>query len=1107
MSSQQDLISAIAALNNQRELLGDDVVNLAIAPLQAQLDAFRSQGWADFAEQRLKQVSVLFADIVGSTQMARQLDPEETQSILDGALKQLSDIIDRFHGRVLQYAGDSLLAAFGADDAYEEDPENAVRAGLACLEASRQIADDVLHRFGLEGFDLRVGINTGRVLIGGGVDADNSIRGLTVHIAARMEQQAPPGGLRISHYCFRHVRGIFDVTEQPPIDIKGLDEPLKTYLVHSAKPRAFHNLQRGIDGVETQMIGRQVELGHLQQQFQALFDDTVPPAPRVVTIVAEAGIGKSRLLYEFENWADTQPYSYYLFKGRSQPTARQQPYGLLYNILAWRLQLSEGDDIRHTREQFCSRLQPLFSTEEMLSVEMLGQLIGLDFSHNPKLAALLDDPQKIRRRGLHCAAEVLRRLYRSGDPILLIVDDLHWADTDSLNFLDYLLKANNDIPMLLLALARPELYRHRPAWPVCQNTLRIDLQALNHQHSQQLATTLLQRLDMIPSDLLKLVTDSADGNPFYMEELVKMMIDDGAIISDIEQWRLVPQKLDNIQVPDSLTGVLQARLDALNAQQRATLQLASVIGFMFWDNTLATIEPDSLKYLPELVQRELIIQQPGSRFEGAQKYSFQHHILHKVTYLSLLKTHRENFHAAVAGWYESLANKRGSDFPGITAYHYECANNWARAVEFYAQAAQQAAARHSGDATLNYVQRALPHLTPADLKLRWSLLEAREKILSLQHDRKAHEADLDALLETAQQLADEPRIAEAILRRASAICDAGDYQQAEQSAIRAFQRAQACQQSDIAAQAKEIQAMCLRRMGNFPDARQAAENGLTLARLASNPQIEGRLITNLAALCAESGDLAQCFQLDRKYLDIVLNLQDKVGESNAYNTLGDNYLRIGDYDRAEACFEQSISIARSIGYSIGECVVQLNLAIIANLKQRFPNAIELAQQALKIAIQGEFRDLQAATHLQLGQALTETGEFEAAHEALQQAIELFEANSGEHLAMEVFAALARLSLQQGNLTEAHIQVVKVLDFLQQGGSLDGTEEPILIRLTVYQVLQQAGDARAGPFLQQTRQLLQQRADKITDNQLRHAFLNQVPHNRAILQASEQSDTD
>ena len=242
-------------------MLGDAVVDAGIGPLREKLVALN--GRLSATSQQLKYVTVLFTDVADSTQLSQHLDAEDMYAVMNGVLHRLATVIERFGGRVLSLMGDGLAAAFGAEASREDDPEQAVRAGLALLDEAKVYGQEIAQRFGIEGFAIRVGINTGQVLVGSGSEVDNTVIGRSVNLAARMEQAAPVGGIRISHDTYRHVRGVFDVAAEPPLQVKGSTEPIRTYLVHRAKPRAFRVMAQGIEGIETRMLGREAELKQL----------------------------------------------------------------------------------------------------------------------------------------------------------------------------------------------------------------------------------------------------------------------------------------------------------------------------------------------------------------------------------------------------------------------------------------------------------------------------------------------------------------------------------------------------------------------------------------------------------------------------------------------------------------------------------------------------------------------------------------------------------------------------------------------------------------------------------------------------------------------------
>ena len=643
-SAAEQIATAITALDAQRELLGDAVVDTALAPLRRELAALQSPA---AGAQQLKQVSVLFVDVVGSTAMGQSLDPETIHVVMDSALEHFTAVVEAHGGRVLQYTGDGMLAAFGTEATSEDDVEAAIRAGLGIVEQAAQHAPRVRQRHGVPDFNVRAGVHTGRVLLGGGVDAEGSIRGSTVNVAARMEQSAPPGGLRISHDSWRHVRGLFEFDAQPPIEVKGVARPVRSWLVLRPLPRLTRRGPRGIEGLTTPMVGRDTELGLLHGRLQRAI---ATRRAHAVTVVGEAGLGKSRLLAEFERGLDALGVR--LLLGRAHPRSAVEPFGVLRDLLERWLGIGEAEPAASARSKLVDALAPLLAAGGEAAAHLIGQLAGFDFSDSRHVRDLIGNDAKLRERAFAAGALVLRRLGEFS-PVVLVFDDLHWTDTGSMDFLRHALVAAADVPLLMLALTRQTLYERHPDWMqgVVQHG-RIDLRPLDNALSQELAEALLARIDGAPQALRALIVDGAEGNPFYMEELVKMLIDDGVIVVEAEGWRVVADRLQVARVPPTLTGVLQARLDALTPPERLALQQSAVVGHEFWDQALAAIDAGAPALLPQLLKRELIVPRMGSDGE----YAFRHHLLHQVTYDSVLKAPKREGHAKVSAFWRVRAH-------------------------------------------------------------------------------------------------------------------------------------------------------------------------------------------------------------------------------------------------------------------------------------------------------------------------------------------------------------------------------------------------------------------------------------------------------------------
>lgn len=1112
----------MAALETQRVALGDLVVDAMLAGLRAKLAALASPPSPTEPTQTLKQVTILFLDVVGSTTLARQLDPEAVSAVMDDALSRGTTIVRAHRGRVLQYAGDNILAAFGADGAREDDAERAVHCGLALRALGKTLGAEVQARHGHPGFDVRVGLHTGGVLLGGGVDADGSIRGSAVNIAARMEQTAPPGALRISADTYAQVRGLFEVEAQEPLLVKGVEAPVQSYLVQGAKPRQFRIGTRGIEGVATRMIGRDAELEQLQAAFARLFQER---KLATVTVVAEAGIGKSRLLYEFEAWSEARPESFFLFRGRATPATNSQPYGLLRDLIAWRFQLQDDDSIEAATKKLEDGIVPLFIDSDGPDLaeghaHLLGHLIGIDLSKSRHIKGILEDPKQIRNRAFHAAAQIFRRVSASdSSPVILQLEDLHWVDGESLEFLNYLAEVDRDVPMLVLSFTRPTLFERRTGWVISQERTegihqRIDLTPLSKGYSRDLANELLKKLPEIPAALRELLTSSAEGNPFYMEELVKMLIDQGAIQTGgrDEPWKVDAQRLLVTHVPATLTGVLQARLDGLPSAEKRALQQASIAGAVFWDQALAAIDGEAAEQLPALVQRELTLPRRdaplAAQVEGLREYAFRHQVLHQVTYDTVLKRHKREGHAKVAQWLASLTEQsslRSGDLLGLAAEHFELAEDTPNAAEFHARAAEHAGQRLAHERVLAHVGKALALLgepgKPSDqAALRWRLLAAREVTLRLQAHRDEQEADLDALEQLAEALDDDRRRAEVARRRGIRALRMADWVEMEHAARQAQACATRAGDDRLRLHALRLLATARVMQGDVDAGCALALQGLEEARRLGLRDVEARLHNTLAVAAGRQGDYAKALDLERQNLLIHRETGDRINEAISQSNLGEGWLNLGDLAQARHEMDAALGLLRANGDRVIEGGTLAYLAALALWDGEETRALALARQALDIAQAAQAREEAVIAGRRLGDAEAALGRRAEARQAYEQALTLAR-EIGDAKAHDVGAGLARLALAGGDVGTALAALQPLLDHVDADGTLDGTEEPRRIELTAHQVLARAGDPRADGWLLRAHQALMVQAEAIERSggaALRQGFLQNIPHHREIV---------
>jgi class 3 adenylate cyclase/tetratricopeptide (TPR) repeat protein len=722
----EQLKHTIAEMESQRDALGDEVVDAALAPLLHKLDELVSQLEShqepipQAPMQQRKLVTLLFMDVVGSTgAIAAHLDPEDTLEIMDSALKRLAVPIEEHGGHVTRFMGDGFKAVFGAPLAREDDPEQAVRAGLDILDTSHIITDELEVQWDIQGFQVRVGVNTGLVALGGLTEAEDTVMGKPVNLAARLESAAPPGGLLISQDTYRHVRGVFDVEPLEPIEAKGFDEPVPVYQILRAKPRAFRVPTLSVEGVETRMVGRVSELTYLQDALHTAIEEG---EGQVVTICGEAGVGKSRMMYEFQNWIELLPQDVRFFQGRGRQEAQGLPYSLLRDLFTFRYQIQDDDPGSVARQKVEAGFCEIFGTNQdgQMRAHILAQLLGFDFSASLHLKGVLSDPEQLRNRGLMYLGEYFQAVSVEM-PSVIILEDIHWADDSSLDAVNLLGYHTPQLHLLIVCAARPSLFERRPHWGEgLEFHRRLNLEPLSIRESRQLVNEILHLVDQVPVELRELVVRGSEGNPFYLEELIKMLVEEGVITKGEDAWLVETYRLAQIDVPSTLAGVLQARLDSLLPEERAVLQQASVVGRQFWDRVVAHIHtsgegrPEIVpEVLTSLRSRELIYRREESAFVDTREYIFKHDLLREVTYESVLKRLRKVFHELVAVWLIEQSAERIKEYSGLIAEHLLLAGKKDQSREFFIQAGDVALASYANPEAERYFRQALA-LSPTE---------------------------------------------------------------------------------------------------------------------------------------------------------------------------------------------------------------------------------------------------------------------------------------------------------------------------------------------------------------------------------------------------------
>jgi len=1151
MPDRQQLEQAIAAQESLRGTLPDAILDATLDALRGQLATLTPPA------PRRVQATVVFMDLAGHTGMIQGLDPEEIIDVIDRALGQLAEPVTRYGGRVVRFQGDGFKAVFGLPLARENDPDNAVRAGLEIVAVANDIAATLAAERGLTGLGARVGIDTGLVLVGEGAEGADSVTGLTVNLAARLESLAEPDSVLISHHTYQHVRGVFDLQPLEPVTARGFTEPVAVYRVWRAKARSFRTRRRGVEGIQTRMIGRAAELRALQDVFYAILGDG---KARSVVVVGEAGLGKSRLLYEFENWGDLQPVNVQLYRGRARLETQSLPFGLLRDVFIFRCGIYDDDEPPAVRDKLVAGFRGLLGDgpPAEMAAHRVGHLLGYDFGASPHVQPLLGDARQLRAVALQHVASYFRAATEAM-PLVLLLEDLHWADDSSLDAIDMLLQALRDRPAMILSAARPSFYERRPDWLADRRQhQRLNLTLLAAADSSQLVDEILQHAEQVPERLRDLIVARAEGNPFYVEELIKMLIEQGVIERgggageqgsraenpDRDLWQIHLERLDAIDVPATLTGVLQARLDSLPAVERETLQRASVIGRLFWDAAVAYVgetEPAAMAALwPALGRRELVYPREETAFEGTHEYVFKHALLRDVTYESVLRRLRSHYHRRAAEWLIVAGGDRVDEFADLIAAHFGAADTPLVEAYWQARAGKHALGRFALPEAERAFDRALALLPATQAAERFDLLLERETIHHLQGRREPQAADLAELATLAAALGDPRLVAEAALRRAvyhnatgdfvSAIAIAGEaerhavvaadlprhgkahlhaghahrargeYEAAWEQFNRALDLARRAGARDVEAEALRALGVTAQEQGDIGGQRAHFEKSLALAREVGDRRSERRTLNSLGVMEENLGNYESARAFFEQSLALGREIGDRMGVGVVLGNLGVTAMDIGDTATARASLEEALSIARDTGDTIGINVWLLNLAFITATEGDTDAALVYYEEAQRGVEEVGDRSSLGYVLNGVGRVLMETGRAAEALAPLRSAIALREELAQPHLLAESRLYLAEALADSGDLAAARESLEAALPTLEASG-LETIEDTQRGLWAAYRVLIALGDDRAPAVLAQAYGELQAAAARLDDT-TRQRYLNLLPWKREIVRLVE-----
>jgi class 3 adenylate cyclase/tetratricopeptide (TPR) repeat protein len=776
-----------------------------------------------------KVVSVLFVDLVGFTATSESADPEDVRGRLRPYHARVKEETERFGGTVEKFVGDAVMAVFGAPIAHEDDPERAVNAALRILDAIQDLNDE---QPGLN-LSVRGAVNTGQALVvlnASAAEGEAMVAGDVVNTAARLQNVAPVGGIVVGATTYAATRDLFEYEELEPVSVKGKAEPVPLWHARSARRRFGVDVE---SQAKTPLIARDDELALLRSTHSRTLRDR---SPQLVTITGEPGVGKTRLTAEFRSLLDDAPELVFWRQGRSLPYGEGITYWALGEMIKGQAGILESDSPEQAAAKLTIAVGEITddSSERDWFEGSLAPLVGAG-----EATAASDREETFTAWRLFLEGIASRR------PLVLVFEDLHWADDALLSFIEHLVDWSTDVPLLVVCTARPELFERRADWGGGKrNSTTISLSPLGSEDTARLVAALLEQA-VLPAETQERLLEHAGGNPLYAEEFVRMLGDQGGLNRTFHDR--------DIRVPDTVQALIAARLDTLAPERKALLQNAAVIGKVFWGGAAASMsgadESSVRADLHELARKELVRPARASSVQGQAEYSFSHAIVRDVAYGQIPRGDRSRKHAAAAAWIERMAGERVIDHAELLAHHYEQALDLARAAGLTAEAEDL-----SGRAR-RFLELAGDRATTLDLARATAYFRRALKLFEPEDPNRAHilvkaaladpdslegDAELEEALDLYRQNGDELREGWVLVHLSNYAFIRGDGERADRLVIQAIELLERFPPGEELATAYARRAGVLAVGGRSRECRDVAKQALRVIETLGLKRIEAR---------------------------------------------------------------------------------------------------------------------------------------------------------------------------------------------------------------------------------------------------------------------------
>ncbi len=1028
MASGEPSISPSTNINMQERMLRD----LRSKMPSSMVNKFM-QGSRDLYGQR-REVTVLDVEIADFQSILRELDSETIYLAIDEIVHLLADVVYKYEGTVDKYSGNGMMALFGLPLNHENDPERSVRAALEMQYRMSQLSDHFIERYRHD-FRIQIGINTGAVIAGAMSDqrhVEYTVIGDTVHLASQLQRTASAGNTLVSFSTYQRSRPIFDYQSMPSLQLEGISEPIKVFqpLGIRFKPGQV----RGLPGLQVPMIGRREQLDQLIDVFNKVIGTN---SSEIVLSSGEAGIGKSRLVAEFKNYLASEPVT--IIQGTCALYMRITPYRVLADILRSILGVSELDPIQEQRK-ILQRYLEQFDLDRNDILPYMMHVLGI-LHADPVLEVRIKllDPSMLLRQ-THFALRMFFIAESRRSPLVLVFDDLHWIDQPSGQFLEYLCQSLEATPLLLVMVSR-DFNRfsfarsiRSAAYKHVHKPYEIYIQPLTESDAHLLVDQLVHEDSVLAQEMKTLITVRAGGNPYYTEELVRILMDNGGLINQDGNWHLTPAAVNLIrEVPGTLVDIILARFDHLPENLKNVLLRASVLGDSFSVRLLAALVTDKnedlIGDLAELEERDFLIH---TKLDVEDGYIFKHPLVPETIYKTLLRRDSKKLHSLVAQAIEDGEYWLPGERNQVLAYHLSESAKPARAIPYLLISAEKAYQHFANDTVVQLYRQVLALMdTVVDIPI-----EQKEKA----------QVGLAQALKFTGELEEAARLLIDIVDRIPKTIEG-------QNANSPFFQTQIEALRELA----DIRA----REGNLDFAVQLLKQGMDLLSESGRkvyPTIWRRLADRLAWVYFRQRNLDEAYNLvDLALLDTATwETEDPITMASLYNTIGGIYWTRSRFADAIESVEHSLEIYRNLNYHWGMAISLANLGILHYSTEKWSQAVEYLEQADRLRREYGDDPERPINLKNLGEVLIDLGEYQQARANLETSREV-----SKRLGLNISQAyaefgLCRLSLVEGNSVEAKLH-------LQNGGELLDSLEDNNDRVAIYYLFQAQVEIQEGNY--------------------------------------------